>query len=1031
MFRLLLSLLVLTLIQACGGSGGGTDPVAPPLVPMVDSFGQSVAEADFGGGDAGAAGADGTAGDGAPLTGALVTIVDAAGRRVSGQTDARGYYRLRIDGFLAPMVASVVRSDGTVWYSPSVATAHVRGFVTINLTGLTDKLASDVALSAGKSSAAELTPAILAANPTALADAKSRLNTELSSVIAAAGLSTSNFDPVTMPFRPDLTGYDKVLESVVIQKSVSGATVIATEFGLGLYHLDPEFKSPPSFRERVYPWRATAGSGGRVYISSRGSSVPLDGVGAQRIGAVIRLNSDGSVDTGFAPGAKLTDAFAVLELPDGRVLVGGEASDEPRAPGAYPVSRVFRLLPDGQLDATYRSPAFDGTPRFMTLQPDGKLLVVVHETSSANSGALTGLQRLNPDGSIDTSFTAPALNDGAIYFTNIVVDTAGRILVGGNFTSAGGTARPGLMRLLPDGALDMAFAPDGMVNVSAIRGIALQTRGANAGKVVVVGTSLRTTMARGEQPTCPNGGSAKCIALRLNADGSLDAGFTLLTKASAGWTTGGGGRMLALLPDDRLLTVSQGLVRLTADGAVDPAYQKPVFGRETYWLEMLADGSAYVPMFSTANTVNSAPAPHDVLRFDADGRLDTRFAPAAFYTETYPTDATALPDGRWMVFGSFSHVGEAALPGAVRLRADGTVDPTYTLSGMGDLLGLTDARWLSNGSLLAMAVTGTDPNMSSARRLVRFNAAGALDASYAPATAVAEAREIRLMPDGGALGWTIDDKSTLDGTFAVRRLLPDGNLDPAFTGPAVPGGRIGAVHPDGSLSVGSFRIVGSYPDGRLLAATTVPPYAPGSSSFRFTLQRLLPNGAIDPSFSAPTLVWENSVQYLTSGDDGTQRQATQVSGSPIVGVAAHADGSVVMFGSFTQLDGKTVGGVARLTATGAVDTGFAAGAGAQWLASPSVTAEVREVVIDAAGRYWAAGLFDTFGGKPHSGLVRLLASGAVDPEYESALQYRPYTSAPVSVRFDSNSQPMVFGTFARAADVFPTAMHRLAYRVRP
>lgn len=742
MVRLLLSLVFVALIQACGGGGGGAaEPPPQPLAPMVDSFGQPLPESDFGGGDTGAAGADGTAGDGAPLVNALVTLVDATGRQVTGRTDSRGYYRLRIDGFVAPMVASVVRPDGTVWYSPSITTARVRGFVTINMTGLTDKLASDVARSAGKSSAAELTPAILAANTTALSEAKSRLNADLSSVIAAAGLSTSSFDPVTLPFRPDLTGYDKVLESVVIQKSASGATVIATEFGLGLYHLDPEFKSPPSFRQRSYPWRVTAGSAGRVYISSRGSSVPVDGVGGQRVGAVIRLNADGSADAGFAPGANLSNAFAVLELSDGRVLVGGTAADEPRALGAEPVSRVFRLLPDGRVDATYRSPAFANQPRFMALQPDGKLLVAVQPPPSGTLDALEGLHRLNADGSIDTAFTAPALNDGAIYFSNIVVDSAGRVLVGGDFTSAGGVARPGIMRLLPNGALDTAFVPDGMVNRGLVRGIALQTRGANAGKVVLVGNGLRTT--KGEQAACPDGGSANCIALRLNADGSLDTSFTLQTRATVGWTAGTP-RMLALLSDDRLLTVGQGLVRLTADGAVDTTYLKPVFGSETFWLDMLADGSAYVPMFNVRNTVNGAPAPHDVLRFDADGRLDARFAPGTFYTEIYPTNATALPDGRWMVFGSFTHVGEAALPGAARLQADGSVDPSYKLSGVSDLLGLTNAQWLSDGSLLTFVSTGTDPNVPSDSRLVRFNSAGALDASYTPATPVAQAREIRL-----------------------------------------------------------------------------------------------------------------------------------------------------------------------------------------------------------------------------------------------------------------------------------------------
>lgn len=137
-------------LAACGGGGGGTTLPTTPTTPvalalMVDSFGNQVPEASFGGGDAGAAGADGGSGDGAPIPNAPVSIVDANGRTVSGRTDANGRYRLRIDGFVSPLIAKVTRSDGVVWHSPSVTAPVTRGFINISLNGLTDKIASDVA----------------------------------------------------------------------------------------------------------------------------------------------------------------------------------------------------------------------------------------------------------------------------------------------------------------------------------------------------------------------------------------------------------------------------------------------------------------------------------------------------------------------------------------------------------------------------------------------------------------------------------------------------------------------------------------------------------------------------------------------------------------------------------------------------------------------------------------------------------------------------------------------------------------------
>lgn len=221
----------------CGGGGGGSGveppiPVSVPNLPlMVDSFGRALPEEVFAAGDGGATGGDGTAGDGAGFVNAAVTVVDTAGRSVTSRTDAQGYFRVRIDGFTPPFIASVVKPDGQRLYSPSVAPVKVRGFVTINITGLTDKIASDVALAAGRSGATEITPAIVAANPAAVQIAKAGLNTLLEPQIAAAGLP-ANFDPVTLPFRPDLTGYDKVLESVTVTRNSSGATVIVPKFGV-------------------------------------------------------------------------------------------------------------------------------------------------------------------------------------------------------------------------------------------------------------------------------------------------------------------------------------------------------------------------------------------------------------------------------------------------------------------------------------------------------------------------------------------------------------------------------------------------------------------------------------------------------------------------------------------------------------------------------------------------------------------------------------------------------------------------------
>lgn len=212
------------MLLGCGGGGSG-DGGGGSTVAILDSFGQAV-DAGNGGVGSGDSGADGTAGEGKPIVGARVEVTDATGKTVSGTTDAQGYYRVKVTSFTPPFVAKVTKSDGKVLHSLSVAALKVNGFMTLNLSGLTDKVASDVAVAAGKKGAADLTPQIVAANPSAVSQAVSNLASQLSSVIIAAGLNPSTFDPIGAPFRPNLTGYDFVLENVKVVVAADGSTQV-------------------------------------------------------------------------------------------------------------------------------------------------------------------------------------------------------------------------------------------------------------------------------------------------------------------------------------------------------------------------------------------------------------------------------------------------------------------------------------------------------------------------------------------------------------------------------------------------------------------------------------------------------------------------------------------------------------------------------------------------------------------------------------------------------------------------------------
>lgn len=228
-----ISLVLVGVLVSCGGGSSGLSLTpSSNLPPMIDSYGVQMPDS-FGGADGGASGGDGAAGDGAPIVNATVVLTDSKGKTVSATTDSNGIYHALITGFVPPMVGYVIKPNGSRWYAPSIATPVTRGFININLTGLTDKLASDVAVAAGQSSSAQLTPAMIAEHLPQLQASKKELSAALSTELSAAGLDPASFDPVTLPLVTNGKGYDQVLDNLDISNTATTPTVIGNRYRVG------------------------------------------------------------------------------------------------------------------------------------------------------------------------------------------------------------------------------------------------------------------------------------------------------------------------------------------------------------------------------------------------------------------------------------------------------------------------------------------------------------------------------------------------------------------------------------------------------------------------------------------------------------------------------------------------------------------------------------------------------------------------------------------------------------------------------
>ena len=164
--------------------------------------------------------------------------------------------------------------------------------------------------------------------------------------------------------------------------------------------------------------------------------------------------------------------------------------------------------------------------RYSVTQPDGKLLVG-GIFPLASGVARPWLARLNADGFVDTAFNA-MIGAGGGGVTTLLLRPDGRIIIGGDFTSVGGVARPGLAQLHPDGTLDTSFVP---ASSGAGKTLALQADG----KLFIGGSDNNV------------GGVLHHGVVRLNPDGSNDAAIPVYVASSVNG--------IALQKDGRLIIV--------------------------------------------------------------------------------------------------------------------------------------------------------------------------------------------------------------------------------------------------------------------------------------------------------------------------------------------------------------------------------------------------------------------------------------------------------------------------------------------
>ncbi|MDI1255422.1 MAG: T9SS type A sorting domain-containing protein [Flavobacterium sp.] len=249
-------------------------------------------------------------------------------------------------------------------------------------------------------------------------------------------------------------------------------------------------------------WGCLLQSDGKIIIY--GGFTSYNGVASNRI---VRLNSNGTKDTSFNIGTGPNDYLETVKMQsDGKFVIGGRFTSY----NGTTVNRLARINANGTFDSSFIiGTGADNRIRDLVIQSDGKV-IVGGDFLNYNGVANKRIVRLNTDGTIDATY-----NTGTGALNNIwtmALQLDGKLIIGGDFQAYNGIGRNRIARINTDGTLDTTFTIGTGAN-STVMSLLI-----NSDEKIYIGGSFLTY-----------NNTARTRFARLNSDGTLDTTLTIGT----------------------------------------------------------------------------------------------------------------------------------------------------------------------------------------------------------------------------------------------------------------------------------------------------------------------------------------------------------------------------------------------------------------------------------------------------------------------------------------------------------------------
>ena len=534
------------------------------------------------------------------------------------------------------------------------------------------------------------------------------------------------------------------------------------------------------------------------------------------------LNSNGTLYSSYTGSTSATslNTFSIGGIQsNGKYIIGGSLTQW----DGQTVKSVVRLNTNGSIDTTFNSGLSTGVAYHLKVLSDDKILIT--------GGGYTGnidTYRLNSDGSLDSSFNAPTSDSTTYTF----VTTDSFIVLGGTFTTFSGASITGVASITNSGSDNVCTTPScfteltGLTYLGGTPGRAYTSHIQSDGKILISG------------PFDTYDGNSNTSLMRLNSNGTFDSSFTSgafddLNRYAFTIETQSDGKILigGNFTQYPLSTTRNRIVRLNSDGSVDTSFSIGTgFDQTVYKIQIQSNGKILVAgNFSSYNGTSVGA----ITRLNTDGTIDTSFSGGTGFNAIV-NDMILQSDGKIFVVGLFTTYNGTSIIGTARLNSDGTLDGTYSGQTVVPVGGGTQvcARQ-STGKYIIAGSFSQFNGSSTSNRIVRLNSNGSVDTSFTPSISFT-----LVSPTINTVKVSSTDKIMVGGNFylpynGVARLNSDGSTDSSFN----PG--TGTFY-TGSMTVGTVRTISIQSNGLIIIGGVIQEY---NGIFRNGLIQVLSNGS--------------------------------------------------------------------------------------------------------------------------------------------------------------------------------------------